>query len=222
MAQEQASVIVACPGCGKRFKLKHPGVAGVRTYACTGCGKKFNVNFKAPAAPQAPQPPQAPRIQAARLGAVIANLSSGAQANTPPAAAAAPKKTIMAGNFNGGWTVVNEPARATLKVVMRRRLLPAATKTFNINGYGVWTIGRYDSGSPTDIAIIGDDSMSRHCASIEAIPAPAGTTYLLRVLKTRNPIFINSRPMATGESIQLQNGDTIKMGKTMMTFSTKS
>lgn len=216
MAIPKGFKAVQCPteGCGKKFLVKHPGVAGARTYTCPGCGKKFNVRFEAPAAPSIRDTKPADSGSPAAAAAHNPGINVGV-ARKPA------NKTIMAGEFNPGWTVATAPASAVLRVTMHRRFLPATVKTFNLNGYGAWTIGRHDPSQPSDIAITGDESVSRRCASIEATADAAGPIFLLRVIKTRNPIFINGRPMSNGESIQLQPGDNITMGKTAMVFSNK-
>lgn len=206
MAPLQAYKVAQCPGCGKRFKVLHPGVEGIRTYTCSACGKKFNVKFEALS-----QSAESAQTSAPAQGIKVATAKKNDLT----------QKTMMIGAFDPSWSVVTTPAQAVLRVTMHRKFLPATVKTFNLNGYGSWTIGRSDSSQPSDISITGDDSVSRRCAVIETTMDQSGAVFLLKVVKTRNPIFINGRKMANGESIQLQFGDTITMGKTSMTFSNR-
>ncbi|MDE6288220.1 MAG: FHA domain-containing protein [Muribaculaceae bacterium] len=200
MAIPEGYIPIQCPACKKKFLAKKPDQAREARFTCSACGEKFGIRCGAPAAASTPE---SPRREPPR----------------PPVAEV--KKTVRADNFNPGWTVAMTPAKALLKVTMHRTFLPAKVKAFNLDGLRSWTIGRRDNITPSDISITGDNSISRCCASIEANQSQGGAQYIFRVLKTKNPIFINSRPLASGEAIQLRFGDTITMGKTEMIFTDK-
>ncbi len=200
MAIPEGYIPIQCPACKKKFLARKPDTPRDVRFTCSACGEKFGIRFGSPA-PQKPK--EEVKVETARK----------------PVAEV--KKTVRAADFNPSWTIAMAPASAVLRVTMHRTFLPAKVKAFNLDGLRSWTIGRRDEHNPSDISITGDDSISRRCAEIEASQAQGTTQYLFRVIKTKNPIFINSRPLAGGEAIQLRFGDVITMGKTEMIFSDK-
>lgn len=83
-------------------------------------------------------------------------------------------------------------------------------------------IGRYDSssaGAIADIAIKDDPSMSRRSVDINvSYDDMGGFRFDLTVLKATNPVLINHLPVGMGESVSLNYGDSIIMGKTQFRF----
>lgn len=206
---EPTKVKVTCPNaaCGKKLLVTHPGKACAQQFTCPTCGKKFKISFT---------------VGGAGRESDTAKLSPAAAAAAAKQSADEIKGTVRPGGLDPRWTIAPSGASgAILRIKMHRRLLPAKETTFNLDGIGSWTIGRLDDDSPSDIQITGDSSISRRCAAIFATPGSMSTTYMLKVLKSKNPIFINQRPMADKESIQLIDGDHIVMGQTSMTFHLK-
>lgn len=78
-------------------------------------------------------------------------------------------------------------------------------------------IGRHDNEIPSDVNIE-DDYVSRRSILIEVAQAPKGFTYKLTVKKCTNPVLINGKEQAVGNSIYLNYGDTILLGNTTLTF----
>lgn len=78
-------------------------------------------------------------------------------------------------------------------------------------------VGRNDSEIPSDVNI-DDEYVSRRSILIEVAQAPKGYTYKLTVKKCTNPVLINGKEQAVGNSIYLNYGDTILMGNTTLTF----
>jgi pSer/pThr/pTyr-binding forkhead associated (FHA) protein len=72
------------------------------------------------------------------------------------------------------------------------------------------TIGR----SPSSDIFVSDPSVSMTCAMIEA---DSRNVYLVD-LHTRNGIFLNSERVPSGDKVQLQPGDTISVGTTILIF----
>lgn len=79
-------------------------------------------------------------------------------------------------------------------------------------------IGRYDESSMCDIAIKNDSSMSRSSVEIDVMKTEKGYTFKLTVLKATNPVLHNGNPLMAGESVSLNFGDSILMGKTKFRF----
>lgn len=83
---------------------------------------------------------------------------------------------------------------------------------------GKQTIGRYDEQAMSDISVKNDPSMSRRSVEIEVNRTMKGLTFKLTVLKSTNPVLHNNNPLMNGESVSLNFGDMIIMGKTKFRF----
>lgn len=79
-------------------------------------------------------------------------------------------------------------------------------------------IGREDASAPSDISIKGDNTMSRRSVQIDMNQTEHGFFYKLTVIKAANPVVHNGAMLMNGESILLNFGDTIVMGKTKFRF----
>ncbi|MDE5878209.1 MAG: FHA domain-containing protein [Muribaculaceae bacterium] len=83
---------------------------------------------------------------------------------------------------------------------------------------GKTIIGRRDEAVMSDIAIENDSSMSRRSVEIEVVQTDRGYTFKLSVLKAANPVLHNNRALRVGDSVSLNFGDSIVMGKTKFRF----
>lgn len=83
---------------------------------------------------------------------------------------------------------------------------------------GQTTIGRYDPERPSDVMISGDDEMSRQSVVIIASPNAYDYIYELRIIQSTNAICVNGRRVNKGTTVRLNYGDTIRMGKTNISF----
>ena len=79
-------------------------------------------------------------------------------------------------------------------------------------------IGRYDESKVSDIAIKGDSSMSRQSVEIFVEHHDKGYSFKLTVKNSTNPVLHNNKPLAVGDSISLNFGDSIILGKTKLRF----
>lgn len=202
---EQKVVRISCRSCGKIFPVKHPGREATLKYTCPGCGAIVPVRFKASPAPVA-------------MGSKPAQASAPAQNKSIPG-------TIIAGSggnaYSGTFVAGNDSCDSSpvLRVTIHRPFLPDTVKDFPIGCMSRWTIGRSDEDYPSDISVPGDSSISRQSAVIEACPNGAhGTAFSLRVVKTLNPVRVNDRMLTQGETVGLNFGDIIVMGRTPMQF----
>lgn len=80
------------------------------------------------------------------------------------------------------------------------------------------TVGRYDEELNSDIAIKNDNNMSRRSVAIDVLRSPMGYEFKLTVLKSTNPVLHNGHQIADGESVSIEFGDSIVMGKTTLRF----
>lgn len=83
---------------------------------------------------------------------------------------------------------------------------------------GKTIVGRRDESVMSDIAIENDSSMSRRSVEIEVVQTDRGYTFKLSVLKAANPVLHNNRALRVGDSVSLNFGDSIVMGKTRFRF----
>jgi len=79
-------------------------------------------------------------------------------------------------------------------------------------------IGRYDESAMSDISIKNDSSISRRSIEIDVKKTEKGYFFKLMVLKATNPVFHNNSPLSGGDSVSLNFGDSIILGKTMFRF----
>ena len=99
--------------------------------------------------------------------------------------------------------------------IMRRWWFP---KDFPFHN-GVNTIGRADDEIVSDIAIENDDSISRRSIAIEVSMAElGGYLFKLTVLKSANAVLHNNVPLSEGDSVSLNYGDRIVLGRTKLKF----
>lgn len=79
-------------------------------------------------------------------------------------------------------------------------------------------IGRYDESEMSDISIKNDNAMSRRSVRIDVGQTEKGLIFKLTVMKATNPVLHNNAPLAIGESVSLNFGDTLILGKTKFRF----
>ena len=93
------------------------------------------------------------------------------------------------------------------------------TKTHRLMA-GRTTIGRYDPDKPSIVMISGDDEMSRQSVEINVFQQQGFNDHIyeLRILRSTNTIYINGRPVDKNKTVHLSYGDTIRMGKTNISF----
>lgn len=79
-------------------------------------------------------------------------------------------------------------------------------------------VGRLDEYKVSDIAIKGDSSMSRQSIEIFVDHHDKGYSFKLTVRNAVNPVLHNNKTLAVGDSISLNFGDSIILGKTKFRF----
>lgn len=78
----------------------------------------------------------------------------------------------------------------------------------------VTVVGRQSVESPSDISIVGDETMSRRSVAIICDQV----NYKLQVLNATNPVIFNDRKLNTGDCVYLTFGDKFVLGKTLIIF----
>lgn len=125
-----------------------------------------------------------------------------------------------------------EPAQPQATIALRDRGNQQAMGAITFGGFmgikrktirlsvGQNTIGRADDEKPSSISF-NDSFMSRQSVMIDVLPADdvkAGYRFLFRVLSAANPVYVNKQQYAVGDSVYLNYGDTLKLGRTTMRF----
>lgn len=101
--------------------------------------------------------------------------------------------------------------------LVRKKLLGFATEKYRLTGSKT-IIGRADEDEPSDIALSGDDTISRRSICIEVKADEYGFDYILKVLNASNPVRVNGKIIKLGEKIYLDLGDIITIGHTNLKF----
>lgn len=83
---------------------------------------------------------------------------------------------------------------------------------------GSYTVGRYDEAAMSDISIKHDSSISRRSLKIDVAKTKKGMTFKMTVLKATNPVLLNGNKLSIGESVSLNFGDLILIGKSKLRF----
>ena len=82
-----------------------------------------------------------------------------------------------------------------------------------------YNLGRQSSDSKAQIKLTPDISMSRIHAGMRTIQTPQGyVVYQITSAKNSNPVYVNGNPVPQGKSVNLKNGDTLRMGETTLVF----
>ena len=218
-------VNAACPYCGNPVKFYMPLKPGVLSFTCpaAGCGKQFRVQVTEamllqanPAAtkPQQPNPqPQQPKPQP--------------QAQQPQAhpkqqvhtQAQQQKRSIKPTDSIENWTAEGKAGGRIAKVVVTRTkmIFMKEHKEYDLK-IGVNVIGRADAMSPSDIMIEDDMTVSRRSVSITVEASGGSYRYWFEVLKSTNPVLVNGKRHAVGESFVVEPGTKFVLGRTKLSI----
>lgn len=192
---------VLCQSCGKPvvFKLPQAGLMGVK---CRQCGTLTYVKAKAPqvesageaTVPQTEKPAAQPAKPAAQPAKPIAK----------PKEDEATKTQVVGRRGN------RSPGLLTWGNIFRR-------KKFVLKE-GTYVLGRKDVNCPSDIEL-NDKEVSRRSVVIEVVHKEDGYFFKLTVKKATNPVLYNNQPLGESESILMNYGDSIQLGRTVINFS---
>lgn len=241
-------VNAACPYCGNSVKFYMPLKPGVLSFTCpaAGCGKQFRVQVTEamllqanPAAtkpqqpkpqPQQPQPyqqqpqpqPQAHPKQQVHTQAQQAQQAQAQlqqQAQSQQAQAQQQKRSIKPTEGIENWTAEGKAGGRIAKVVVTRTkmIFMKERKEYDLK-IGVNVIGRADAMSPSDIMIEDDMTVSRRSVSITVEASGGSYRYWFEVLKSTNPVLVNGKRHAVGESFVVEPGTKFVLGRTKLSI----
>lgn len=235
-------VNAACPYCGNSVKFYMPPKPGVLSFTCptAGCGKQFSVQVTEamllqanPAAPkpqqpnlqpqqpkpqpQQPQPqPQAQQTQTQPKQQVQPKAQ---QVQSQQAQAQQQKRSIKPTDSIENWMAEGKTGGRIAKIVVTRTkmLFMKERKEYDLK-IGVNVIGRADAMSPSDIMIEDDMTVSRRSVSITVEASGGSYRYWFEVLKSTNPVLVNGKRHAVGESFVVEPGTKFVLGRTKLSI----
>lgn len=228
-------VNAACPYCGNSVKFYMPLKPGVLSFTCptAGCGKQFRVQVTEamllqanPAAPKPQQPnpqPQQPKpqpqTQQTQAQPKQQVQPKAQQVQSQQAQAQQQKRSIKPTDSIENWTAEGKAGGRIAKVVVTRTkmLFMKERKEYDLK-IGVNVIGRADAMSPSDIMIEDDMTVSRRSVSITVEASGGNYRYWFEVLKSTNPVLVNGKRHAVGESFVVEPGTKFVLGRTKLSI----
>lgn len=236
-----------CGNSVKFYMPPKPGVLSF-TCPAAGCGKQFRVQVTEamllqanPAAtkpqqpkpqPQQPQPyqqqpqpqpqaqqPQAHPKQQVHTQAQQAQAQPQQQVQAQQAQAQQQKRSIKPTDSIENWTAEGKAGGRIAKVVVTRTkmIFMKEHKEYDLK-IGVNVIGRADAMSPSDIMIEDDMTVSRRSVSITVEASGGSYRYWFEVLKSTNPVLVNGKRHAVGESFVVEPGTKFVLGRTKLSI----
>ena len=235
-------VNAACPYCGNSVKFYMPPKPGVLSFTCptAGCGKQFRVQVTEamllqanPAAtkqqqpkpqPQQPQPYQQqpqpqPQAQQTPTQPKQQVQPKAQQVQSQQAQAQQQKRSIKPTDSIENWMAEGKAGGRIAKIVVTRtKMLFMKERTEYDLKIGVNVIGRADAMSPSDIMIEDDMTVSRRSVSITVEASGGSYRYWFEVLKSTNPVLVNGKRHAVGESFVVEPGTKFVLGRTKLSI----
>ncbi|WP_302214636.1 FHA domain-containing protein [uncultured Prevotella sp.] len=236
-----------CGNSVKFYMPLKPGVLSF-TCPAAGCGKQFRVQVteamllqanSAATKPQQPNPqpqqsqphqpqpqtqslsqqPQAQPKQQSQPKVQQAQAQPQQQVQAQQAQAQQQKRSIKSTDSIENWTAEGKAGGRIAKIVVTRTkmLFMKERKEYDLK-IGVNVIGRADAMSPSDIMIEDDMTVSRRSVSITVEASGGSYRYWFEVLKSTNPVLVNGKRHAVGESFVVEPGTKFVLGRTKLSI----
>ena len=236
-----------CGNSVKFYMPLKPGVLSF-TCPAAGCGKQFRVQVteamllqanSAATKPQQPNPqpqqsqphqpqpqtqslsqqPQAQPKQQSQPKVQQAQAQSQQQVQAQQAQAQQQKRSIKPTDSIENWTAEGKAGGRIAKVGVTRTkmIFMKEHKEYDLK-IGVNVIGRADAMSPSDIMIEDDMTVSRRSVSITVEASGGSYRYWFEVLKSTNPVLVNGKRHAVGESFVVEPGTKFVLGRTKLSI----
>ena len=226
-----------CPaaGCGKQFRVQVTEAMLLQANPAAPKPQQPNLQPQQPQPyQQQPQPqPQAQQSQAhpkqqvhTQAQQVQSQLQQAQakvqQVHTQPhqqAQAHQQKRSIKPTDSIENWTAEGKSGGRIAKVVVTRTkmIFMKEHKEYDLK-IGVNVIGRADAMSPSDIMIEDDMTVSRRSVSITVEASGGSYRYWFEVLKSTNPVLVNGKRHAVGESFVVEPGTKFVLGRTKLSI----
>lgn len=189
MAEERKIAEIKCTNCGKSFKMYIPQNGGIRKVNCPHCKGTMNINFGTPKT----EPKNDNTTTTQQQG----------QTTEQPAK----KKTKDISDSNGG---MQKAKLVQVRGFLRKNISHTLQLGDNI-------IGQYDTQQPSTIQIK-DNTISRRSVNIKANYDNGSIDYVLCVLRSTNPVYLNGAQINVGDERFLSFGDEFILGNTKFRF----
>lgn len=224
-----------CPaaGCGKQFRVQVTEAMLLQANPVATKPQQPNPQPQQPKPqPQAQQPQAHPKQQVHTQAQQVQSQLQQAQAkvqqvHTQPqqqvqaqqAQAQQQKRSIKPTEGIENWTAEGKSGGRIAKVVVTRTkmLFMKERKEYDLK-IGVNVIGRADAMSPSDIMIEDDMTVSRRSVSITVEASGGSYRYWFEVLKSTNPVLVNGKRHAVGESFVVEPGTKFVLGRTKLSI----
>ena len=217
-----------CPaaGCGKQFRVQV--TEAMLLQANTAATKPQQPNPQPQQSqPHQPQPqtqslsqqPQAQPKQQSQPKVQQAQAQPQQQVQAQQAQAQQQKRSIKPTDSIENWTAEGKAGGRIAKIVVTRTkmLFMKERKEYDLK-IGVNVIGRADAMSPSDIMIEDDMTVSRRSVSITVEASGGSYRYWFEVLKSTNPVLVNGKRHAVGESFVVEPGTKFVLGRTKLSI----
>ncbi len=188
-----AIIECTCPHCKNVVRIRKAQKPGKYKYVCPSCKQPFAVTF---------QEEEPPSILHEKEKSSEEQTSQQSEDN---------ENTVGCFTSEGRYNTIGGLVEKRKGLFKKDRVHPLAERKI--------IIGRKNDNFPSDI-MFDDRYMSRQSLelTVEKQEDARGQyfTYVLKVLRQRNPILHNGEPLSDGEEIVLHLGDTITVGKTVL------
>lgn len=223
--EEKKFKLIIKPGTGKKsgipelgeVKELKEGLYSVNKYAIVGriysvtcpmCGQKLVIH---------PTQVKSLKLKCTKCGTkILVGVKEAPKVKPEPAASS---------NKEQSKEVASEGGNKTKKVKQNQGVVAGAQlqwggifsrKSYQLH-VGDNYIGRKDLDVPSDV-MIDDEYASRRSVKITVARQDNGYSYKFTVENATNPVLVNGTPQDVGYGLYLNYGDTIKLGKTSITF----
>ena len=224
-----------CPaaGCGKQFRVQVTEAMLLQANPATPKPQQPKPQPQQPQQqPQAQQTQVQPKQQAQPKVQQVQSQQQQAQSkvqqvHTQPQQQAQPqqaqaqqqKRSIKPTDSIENWTAEGKAGGRIAKIVVTRTkmIFMKERKEYDLK-IGVNVIGRADAMSPSDIMIEDDMTVSRRSVSITVEASGGSYRYWFEVLKSTNPVLVNGKRHAVGESFVVEPGTKFVLGRTKLSI----
>lgn len=217
-----------CPaaGCGKQFRVQVTEAMLLQANSAATKPQQPNPQPQQ-SQPHQPQPqtqslsqqPQAQPKQQSQPKVQQAQAQPQQQVQAQQAQAQQQKRSIKPTDSIENWTAEGKAGGRIAKVVVTRTkmIFMKEHKEYDLK-IGVNVIGRADAMSPSDIMIEDDMTVSRRSVSITVEASGGSYRYWFEVLKSTNPVLVNGKCHAVGESFVVEPGTKFVLGRTKLSI----
>ena len=216
-----------CPtaGCGKQFRVQVTEAMLLQANPATPKPQQPNPQPQQPKPqpqqpkPQPQQPKPQPQAQQTQTQPKQQVQPKAQQVQSQQAQAQQQKRSIKPTDSIENWMAEGKTGGRIAKIVVTRTkmIFMKERKEYDLK-IGVNVIGRADAMSPSDIMIEDDMTVSRRSVSITVEASGGSYRYWFEVLKSTNPVLVNGKRHAVGESFVVEPGTKFVLGRTKLSI----